>query len=79
MFAREGHAATGSYLGMLAAHLQMLSQLCCSVYAPTLQEQLVGEMRWMEDEARRKWSIFLSRNDGVRGREKVPETWKTKA
>lgn len=27
-----------------------------------------GEMRWMEDEAR-KWSIFLSRNDGVRGRE----------
>ncbi len=27
-----------------------------------------GEMRWMEEEAR-KWSMFLSRNDGVRGRE----------
>lgn len=28
-----------------------------------------GEIKWTEDGARRKLSIFLSRNDGVRGRE----------
>lgn len=61
----RGHAAAGSYLGMLPAHLQMLSAalllcLCSSSASPASRE-----MRWMEDGAGRKLSVLLRRNDGV--------------
>lgn len=61
----RGHAAAGSYLGMLPAHLQMLSAALLLCLCSSSASEASREMRWMEDGAGRKLSVLLSRNDGV--------------
>lgn len=46
----------------------MLSAALLLCLSSSLARAEIGEMRWM-DGARRKWSIFLGRNDEGRGRE----------
>lgn len=61
----RGHAAAGSYLGMLPAHLQMLSAALLLCLCSSSASAASREMRWMEDGAGRKLSVLLRRNDGV--------------
>lgn len=65
MFAREGHAAAGSYLGMLPAHLQMLSAALLLCLCSSSASAASREMRWMEDGAGAKMECLPHRNDGV--------------